>query len=456
MNRPDASPRPVAVVILAAGQGTRMRSSLPKVLHPVGGAPMLAHVMRAAQALDPARLVVVASPDAPAVGAVARAMRPDAAVAPQADRLGTAHAVGQARAALEGFEGDVVILYGDTPLVRPESLARMTAARSAGAAVVVLGFHAADPAPYGRLIVEEGELTAIVEAKDATEAQRAIRFSNSGVMCVDAARLWTWLDRVGNDNAKGEYYLTDLVAIARADGAAAAAVECPEAETLGVNSRVDLAAAEAAFQARARVEAMETGVTLTSPETVFFAFDTRLSPDVSVGPNVVFGPGVTVAANVEIKAFCHLEGCAVASGAVVGPFARLRPGAEIGAQAHVGNFVEIKNARLGEGAKANHLTYIGDAEVGAGSNIGAGTITCNYDGYMKHRTVIGAGAFIGSNTALVAPVRVGDGASVGAGSVVVADVPADALAVARGAQEVRPGAARRLRERLAAAKAAKT
>ncbi|WP_339951935.1 bifunctional UDP-N-acetylglucosamine diphosphorylase/glucosamine-1-phosphate N-acetyltransferase GlmU [uncultured Albimonas sp.] len=462
MNRPDASsarpaaPRPVAVVVLAAGQGTRMRSALPKVLHPVGGAPMLAHVLRAAQALSPARVVVVTSPEAPAVGEAARALRPDAIDVPQRDRLGTAHAALQAREALAGFEGDVLVLYGDTPLVRPESLASMSAARADGAAVVVLGFRAADPAPYGRLIVEGGELTAIVEAREATPEQLAIDFCNSGVMCIDSARLWTWLDRVSDDNAKGEFYLTDLVAIARADGAAAAAVECPEAETLGVNSRSDLAAAEAAFQSRMRAEAMERGVTLTAPETVFFAFDTQIAPDVSLAPNVVFGPGVRIESGVEIKAFCHLEGCAIASGAVVGPFARLRPGAQIGAQAHVGNFVEVKNATLGEGAKANHLTYIGDADIGARANVGAGTITCNYDGFMKHRTSIGADAFIGSNTALVAPVSVGEGASVGAGSVVVEDVPAQALAVARGRQEVRPGAAARLRERLAAEKATRS
>ncbi|SFH90045.1 UDP-N-acetylglucosamine pyrophosphorylase /glucosamine-1-phosphate N-acetyltransferase [Albimonas pacifica] len=432
-----------------------MRSALPKVLHPVGGAPMLAHVLRTAQALSPERVVVVTPPDAPEVGEAARRLRPDAVDVPQRDRLGTAHAAQQAREALAGFEGDVLVLYGDTPLVRPESLAAMSAARAEGASVVVLGFQAEDPAPYGRLIVEGGELTAIVEAREATSEQRAIRFCNSGVMCVEAARMWTWLDRVSDDNAKGEFYLTDLVAIARADGARAAAVECPEAETLGVNSRIDLAAAEAAFQARMRRAAMEQGATLAAPETVFFAFDTELAADVSIGPNVVFGPGVRVETGVEIRAFCHLEGCTVASGAVVGPFARLRPGARIGAQAHVGNFVEVKNATLGEGAKANHLTYIGDAEIGARANIGAGTITCNYDGFLKHRTTIGAGAFIGSNTALVAPVSVGDGASVGAGSVVVEDVPADALAVARGRQEVRPGAAARLRERLAAEKAEK-
>ncbi|MGM0583854.1 MAG: bifunctional UDP-N-acetylglucosamine diphosphorylase/glucosamine-1-phosphate N-acetyltransferase GlmU [Pseudomonadota bacterium] len=455
MDSPDVS-RPVAVVILAAGEGTRMKSDRPKVLHPVAGFPMLAHVMAAAGALSPERLVVVAGRGRNEVEAAARAVRPEAQVVEQRERLGTAHAVAQAREALAGFEGDVFVLYGDTPLVRPESLARMSGARTRGAALAVLGFEAADPTSYGRLILDEaGALRAIVEEKDADIAQRATTFCNSGVMCVEAARLWPWLDRVGNDNAKGEYYLTDLVALARADGARAEAVACPEAETLGVNSRAELAAAEAAFQARARAEAMAQGVTMTAPETVFLALDTRLGRDVTLGPNVVFGPGVTVEDGAEILPFCHLEGARVAAGARIGPYARLRPGAEIGAQAHVGNFVEIKNARLDAGAKANHLTYLGDAAVGAGANIGAGTITCNYDGYLKHRTEIGAGAFIGSNAALVAPVRIGQGATVGAGSVITQNVPDDALAVARGRQETREGGAKRLREKLVAQKKAR-
>jgi bifunctional UDP-N-acetylglucosamine pyrophosphorylase/glucosamine-1-phosphate N-acetyltransferase len=412
--------------------------------------------MAAAGALSPQRLVVVAGRGRDQVEAAARAVRPEAQVVEQHERLGTAHAVAQAREALAGFEGDVFVLYGDTPLVRPESLARMAEARARGAALAVLGFEAADPTGYGRLILDEaGALRAIVEEKDADAAQRAVTFCNSGVMCVDAARLWGWLDRVGNDNAKGEYYLTDLVALARADGAAAEAVSCPEAETLGVNSRAELAAAEAAFQARARAEAMENGATLTAPQTVFFALDTRLGRDVTVAPNVVFGPGVTVEDGAEIRAFSHIEGARIGRGAVVGPYARLRPGAEIGENAFVGNFVEVKNATLAAGAKASHLTYLGDAEIGAGANIGAGTITCNYDGFLKHRTVIGAGAFIGSNTALVAPVSVGAGASVGAGSVVTEDVPPDALALARAPQDTRAGAAARLRRRLAALKDAK-
>ena len=450
MSRPDA---PLAVVVLAAGEGTRMKSSLPKCLHPVGGFPMLAHVLRAAAALGPERVCVITGHGGEAVARAAAAHHPGVRTAEQAERLGTAHAVQCARAALEGFGGDVLILYGDTPLVRTETLERLLAARHGGAAVAVLGFEAADPTGYGRLILGTGgDLLAIVEHREATEAERAVRLCNSGVMAVDGARLWGLLDRVRNDNAKGEYYLTDLVALARADGLGAAAVRCAEAETLGVNSRAELAAAEAAFQARARAAALSDGVTLTAPETVWFALDTRLAHDVTIGPNVVFGPGVTVETGAEIRAFSHLEGAEVAAGAVVGPFARLRPGARIGAKAHVGNFVEVKNAVLEDGAKANHLTYLGDATVGTGANIGAGTITCNYDGFGKHRTEIGAGAFVGSNTALVAPVTVGPGALIAAGSTITRDVPADALAVARGRQENRPEHARKLREKLSATK----
>ena len=362
----------------------------------------------------------------------------------------------QAAAALDGFAGDAIVLYGDTPLVRPETLAAMLDARGAGADVVVLGFEAADPAGYGRLIVDaDGALQAIVEDRDATADERAIRLCNSGLLAADFATLRALLAEVRPDNAKGEYYLTDVVKHARARGLTARAITCPEAETLGVNSRADLAAAEAAFQARARAEAMANGVTLTDPATVWFALDTVIGRDVTIGPNVVFGPEVTVESGATIQAFCHLAGCHVSRGATVGPFARLRPGAEIAEDAHIGNFVEIKNAIVEEGAKVNHLTYIGDARIGRGANIGAGTITCNYDGVFKHRTDIGERAFIGSNTALVAPVSVGDGALVAAGSVITDDVPAGALAVARGRQEVKPGLGQRIIERLRALKAQK-
>jgi bifunctional UDP-N-acetylglucosamine pyrophosphorylase / glucosamine-1-phosphate N-acetyltransferase len=447
---------PVAVILLAAGQGTRMNSELPKVLHRLAAAPLIAHALAAARSLEPARTVVVVGHGGEAVAAAARGIDDEIAVVTQAEQKGTGHAVLQAAPALDGFAGDAIVLYGDTPFIRPETLAAMLDARAAGADLVVLGFDAADPAGYGRLIVDEaGALQAIVEARDATPEERAITLCNSGILAADFATLRALLTEVRPDNAKGEYYLTDVVKLARARGLSARAITCPEAETLGVNSRADLAAAEAAFQARARAEAMANGVTLTDPATVWFALDTVIGRDVSIGPNVVFGPEVTVESGATIHAFCHLEGCHVSRGASIGPFARLRPGAEIAEDAHIGNFVEIKNAIVGEGAKANHLAYIGDARVGARANIGAGTITCNYDGVFKHRTEIGAGAFIGSNAALVAPVTVGDGALVAAGSVITADVPAGALALARGRQETKPGLGQRIMQRLRALKAQK-
>ena len=445
---------PVAVIVLAAGQGTRMNSDLPKVLHPLAGAPLVAHALATARALDPDRTILVTSHGAEAVAAAARAIDPELRVVEQREQLGTAHAVRQALPELAGFAGEVVVLYGDTPLIRPATLEAMLAARAGGAAVVVLGFEAADPGGYGRLVLDAaGALAAIVEAREATPAELAIRLCNSGLLAADAATLGELLASVGNDNAKGEYYLTDVVALARARGLVAAAITCPEAETLGVNSRADLAAAEAAFQARARAEAMANGATLTDPASVFFALDTVIGRDVSIGPSVVFGPEVTVESGATILAFCHLEGCHISRGARIGPFARLRPGAEIAEAARIGNFVEVKNAIVEEGAKANHLTYIGDAHVGRGANIGAGTIICNYDGVFKHRTAIGAGAFIGSNTALVAPVSVGARALVAAGSVVTADVPDGALAIARGRQETKPALGQRMMERLRALKA---
>ncbi|MEO1458852.1 MAG: bifunctional UDP-N-acetylglucosamine diphosphorylase/glucosamine-1-phosphate N-acetyltransferase GlmU [Pseudomonadota bacterium] len=446
--------RPLAVVVLAAGQGKRMRSARPKVLHEIAGAPMLAHVLRTAAALGPARMAVVVGHGAEAVGTAAEAVAPGIAVCLQADRRGTGHAARMAAPALEGFEGDLLVLYGDTPLIGAETLARL---RAAEGAVRVLGFEAADPGRYGRLVLgADGTLQQIVEAKDASADELAITLCNSGVMAGDAATMLRLLGDLRDDNAQGEFYLTDLVGLARAEGLTAAAVLCDEAETLGVNDRVQLAAAEAAFQARARRDAMLAGATLTAPETVFLAWDTELAEDVTVGPHVVFGPGVRVAEGAEIRAFCHLERAAVGPGAIVGPYARLRPGAEIGAGAHVGNFVEIKNAVIEPGAKANHLSYVGDAHVGAGSNLGAGTITCNYDGFDKHRTEIGPGAFIGVNTALIAPVSVGADAYVATGTVLTGDVPEGALAIARTEQVNKSGAAGRLRAKLKARKAAKT
>jgi bifunctional UDP-N-acetylglucosamine pyrophosphorylase/glucosamine-1-phosphate N-acetyltransferase len=449
---------PLAVVVLAAGAGTRMRSAIPKPLHAVAGAPLLAHVLAVARRAAE-RLIVVAGQGFDQVAAAVARLAPEAVVVEQAERLGTGHAVRCAAPALEGFAGDVLVLYADTPLLRAETVARLRAALAGrdgeqGAAVGVLGFEPAEPGGYGRLILDgEGGLARIVEARDAAEAERAVRLCNSGVMGFAWPEARPWLDGLSNANVKGEYYLTDLVAAARAAGRRAAVALCPEEETLGVNDRADLAAAEAAFQRRARAAAMAGGATLVAPETVFLAHDTVLGRDVTIGPNVVFGPGVTVEDGVEIGAFSWLEGCVVRAGAAVGPYARLRPGAEIGPAARVGNFVEVKNATLGAGAKANHLCYLGDAVVGEGSNIGAGTITCNYDGVAKHRTAIGADVFIGSNTALVAPVTVGEGASVAAGSTITADVAPGALALARARQVEKPGYAARLRALFARRKA---
>ena len=444
----------LSLVILAAGLGSRMNSERPKVLHPLGGAPLLAHAMRAGAALGPGRVVVVTGHGAEAVAAAARAQDPEVVVVHQAEQLGTAHAVAQSREALAWAGGDVLVLYGDTPFVRPETLEAMREAR-ARHAVVVLGFEAADPGRYGRLVMIGDMLERIVEFKDASPAEQAIRLCNSGVICADAAMLFDLVAAVGNRNASGEYYLTDIVEIARARGLSVGMVRCDESETLGINTRAELAAAEAAFQARARAEALDNGVTLIAPETIHFALDTVIGRDAVVGPNVVFGPGVTIESEAEIRAFCHLEGCHVSRGAVVGPFARLRPGAELAEDVHVGNFVEIKNAILDEGAKVNHLSYIGDADVGERSNIGAGTITCNYDGVFKHRTVIGKRVFIGSDTMLVAPVRVGDDAMTGSASVITVDVPAGALAISRPEQVIKQGLALRLMARLRALKAAK-
>ena len=380
------------------------------------------------------RAVVVVGPD---MASVASAAAPHPVVV-QHERLGTGHAAMQA--AEEFGQGDVAVLYADNPLIRPETLRRLLAARQT-AALVLLAMRPADPGRYGRVVTSGDTVERIVEWADASEAERVIGLCNAGVICAAAGDLRRWLQAVRNDNSKGEYYLTDVVAIARAEGARVTAVEAPEAELRGVNSRAELAAAEATVQSWLRQAAMEGGATLIAPETVFFSADTRLAADVTVGPNVVFGPGVAIETGAEIRAFSHLEGCTVGQGALIGPFARLRPGTVVGAGAHVGNFVELKAATLGEGAKANHLSYIGDASVGAGTNIGAGTITVNYDGFGKYRTEIGARAFIGSNSALIAPVTVGDGAMVVAGSTVTEDVPADAMAFGRSRQTNKPGRA---------------
>lgn len=448
------STRPVAAIILAAGMGTRMKSDLHKVLHPIAGRPMLLHLVNSVASLSPERTVVV-------VGA--RREQVEAAVAPhgamtahQAEQLGTGHAVAQAEAALAGFEGDVLILYGDVPLVSADTMRRMLDRLHGddAPAAVVLGFRPADPGAYGRVIVEQGtdRIARMVEYKDASDAERAETLCNSGLMAVASRDLFALLAKVGNDNAAGEYYLPDIVMLAGEAGGHAAVIETSTTEVTGVNSRGELAALEAEWQADRRARAMADGATLVAPDTVWFAHDTLVGRDVVIEPNVVFGPGVTIADGATIRAFSHIEGATVGPGAEVGPYARLRPGAVLGERSKVGNFVEVKKATLGKGAKVNHLSYIGDSEVGAGANIGAGTITCNYDGFFKYKTVIGEGAFIGSNSALVAPVSVGAGAIVAAGSVLTKDVEADALALVRPEQKSKPGWARRFRDAMTAKK----
>ena len=441
------------MIVLAAGQGTRMKSPLPKVLHPVGGRPILGAILQAVKSLGPERVVVVTGPAQPAVAAFVQAH--GAVNAIQDPPKGTGHAAQCALPALEGFSGDVLILYGDTPLLTPETLAGLIAAKGRHA-LALLGFTPLDPGQYGRLILDPDNkfLLRIVEAKDASYTERAVRFCNAGGFVLDAALLCELLAGLTNDNAQGEFYLTDIVAGARAKGLKAVAYDAPVDDVMGVNSQAELAEAEAVFQKRARLAHMKAGVSLADPATVYFSADTEIGAGTTIGPNVVIAPGVSIAAGVTVKPFCHLEGVTIATGAVIGPFARLRPGSEIGEDVHIGNFVETKAARLDKGAKANHLTYLGDVFVGAGANIGAGTITCNYDGFFKYRTEIGAGAFIGSNSSLVAPVSIGDNANVGAGSVITRDVAPDALALTRAPQTDKPGWAARFRSMMRARKAA--
>ena len=444
--------RPLAAIILAAGKGTRMKSDLHKVLHPIAGRPMLLHLIAAVAALKAERTVVVTGAGRAQVEAAVSPL--GIATALQAEQLGTGHAVAQAEAALAGFDGDVLILYGDVPLVTSATMQAMIDRLNAddAPAIVVLGFRPDDAAAYGRVIATGGIIGKMVEYKDATEAERAVDLCNSGLMAVRSADLFSLLARVGNDNAAGEYYLPDVVMLAAADGRRSAVIETAADEVAGVNSRGELAGVEASWQATRRARAMADGATLIAPETVWFAHDTELGRDVTIEPNVFFGPGVSVGDGATIHAFSHIEGATIGAKAEVGPFARLRPGAVLGEKSKVGNFVEMKKATLGAGAKVSHLTYLGDAEVGADANIGAGTITCNYDGFFKYKTVIGAGAFIGSNSALVAPVTIGAGAIVGAGSVITADVGADALALVRPPQMIKSGWAARFRTAMLARK----
>ena len=441
--------RRFAVVILAAGQGTRMRSDTHKVLHPIASRPLLLHLLDCVDALGADKRVVVVGKGREQVEAAIAGR--DVAIAVQAEQKGTGHAVQQAADALSGYDGPVIILYGDTPFVRADTLRRMIDRLDGGGGpgIVVLASSPADPLKYGRIILGDGDRIAkMVEFKDATEEERAVRLCNSGMMAVRAKDLFRWLAQVGNDNAAGEYYLPDIVNIAAAEGREAVVIEGDPYEAAGVNSRAELAHLELEWQRRRREQVLEQGATLIDPESVWFAFDTRLGRDVTVEPHVVFGPGVEIADGATIRAFSHIDGAKIGARAIIGPFARVRPGTRLAERVKVGNFVEIKNAEVGEGAKVNHLSYIGDTSIGARANIGAGTITCNYDGFGKYRTEIGEGAFIGSNTALVAPIIIGAGAIVGAGSVITRDVEPDSLAVERNEQRGVAGWARRFRERM--------
>jgi bifunctional UDP-N-acetylglucosamine pyrophosphorylase/glucosamine-1-phosphate N-acetyltransferase len=445
----DKSARRCLAVVLAAGEGTRMKSDLPKVLHAIAGRSMLGHVLASVSAAGADAVAIVVGPGREDVAAEARRVVPAAEIFVQTERRGTAHAVLAAREAIARGYDDLLVVFADTPLVEPETFVAMRARLVQGHAVAALGFEADDPTGYGRLLLDGGELVAIREHKDATAHERAVRLCNAGLMALDGARALALLDAIGADNVQKEFYLTDAVAVARAKACSAVALVAPEAEVMGVNDRVQLAAAAAVWQTRAREKAMRAGATLVDPATVWLSHDTNLGRDVVVEQNVVFGPGVTVADGAVIHAFSHLEGASVGPKAQIGPFARLRPGAKLAEKAKIGNFVEIKNANLGAGAKVNHLSYVGDADIGAESNLGAGVITCNYDGFFKHRTRVGEGAFVGVNVALVAPVEVGAGAYIGTGSVVTTAIEPDALFVARAKPVVRAGWAKAFRERKA-------
>ncbi len=448
--------RPLQTIVLAAGKGTRMKSRTPKVMHKVAGRSMLGHVLALAASAGSKAPAVVIGPGMEEVRAEVEKLAPGASVYIQQQQQGTADAVLAARAAIANHSGDVIVLYADTPLIQPATVARLLAALDRNAGVAVLGFVARDPTGYGRLLTgADGALVAIREEKDATPAERLVKLCNSGVMAFRLPELLETLTAISNANAKGEFYLTDAIEIARARGAMASVVECDEDEVLGVNAREQLSIAENLWQRRARSAVMAEGVTLIAPETVWLSFDTTFGRDVVIEPNVYFGPGVTVGNDVDIKANCHFEGAHIGDGARVGPFARLRPGAVLGAGTHIGNFVEVKNVTLGAGAKANHLAYLGDGSVGDGANIGAGTIFCNYDGFFKHKTEIGAGAFVGSNSSLVAPLKIGDNAYIGSGSVITKDVSAGSLALERSKQDERPGWADKFRTMMARKKANK-
>jgi len=433
-------------VVLAAGEGTRMRSGLPKVLHPVAGQPLLTHVLQAAPKGAGAALAVVIGPDHSAVADEVRRIRPDAATFVQHERLGTAHAVLAAREAIARGADDLLVAFGDTPLISAETFARLRAPVKNGAVLAVLGFRAADPTGYGRLLMKGDQLVAIREQADASPEERGINLCNAGVMAFDGGKALAILNRIGNANSKGEYYLVDAVGIVRDMGLEAVVIETSEDEVRGINDKAQLAEAESVMQARLRKAALDAGVTLIAPETVYLAADTTFGKDVTIEPFVVIGPGVSIADGAVIHSFSHIVQSSIGKNTSIGPFARLRPGTSLGEGAKIGNFVEAKAATLEAGVKVNHLSYIGDTHIGAKTNIGAGTITCNYDGFAKHKTTIGTGAFIGTNSSLVAPLRIGNGAYIGSGSVITKDVPDDALAVERSPQSNREGGAARIRE----------
>ncbi len=447
--------RSCLAVILAAGDSTRMKSSMSKVLHPIASRPLIAHVMDAVARAGVGSAALVVGRDAEQVAKAAAVGGVAVETFLQTQRLGTGHAVLAAREAIARGYDDVLVAYGDVPLIAPETLTAARERLAEGADVVVIGFRTQTPTGYGRLLMQGRELIAIREEKDATDEERKVEWCNSGLMAIHGGKALALLEKIGNQNLKGEYYLTDIVEIARAEGGKVVVVEAPEREVAGCNNRAELAALEMSWQQRRRHDLMVSGVSMIAPDTVFLAHDTQIAPDVLIEPNVVFGPGVSIESGAVVHAFSHIEGARISAGATVGPFARLRPGADLGAGSKVGNFCEIKNGKIGEGAKVNHLTYIGDATIGARTNIGAGTITCNYDGVNKHETRIGEDAFIGSNSSLVAPVSIGDSAYIASGSVITDDVPAEALAFGRARQEIKPERAKLIRERALALKAAR-
>ena len=452
----QAMARTCLCIILAAGEGTRMKSQRPKVLHEVAGLPMAGHAVGAAVAAGADDIAVVVGHGSDTVRQAVAELAPQVVFFEQTQRLGTAHAVLAAASAIERGFDDIIVQFGDTPLLQSETLLALREALAGGAGVAILGFDAADPTGYGRLVMDRGELVAIREERDCSPKEREIRFCNGGIMAIDGRHALALLRAIGNDNAKSEYYLTDIVAVAREQGLSVASATAPEDEIMGVNNRADLALAESLWQARKRRALLLSGVTMVAPDTVYLSHDTDIAADVTLEPDVFFGPGVTIEAGAFIRGYSHLENCHIGQGAIIGPFARIRPGVSVGAGAKVGNFCELKNAELGEGAKVNHLTYIGDTRLGPRANIGAGTITCNYDGVQTYFTEIGEGAFVGSNSSLVAPLTIGKDAYVASGSVITDDVPADALAIARGRQAIKPGRAGELRAKLKAKKPAQS